>query len=76
MKDTDLVYSFYTHVIGLINQIKSHGETIEDIKFVDKVLRNLPPKFDTLVVTLEESKDLSQFILDERKIPSLIMNTY
>jgi uncharacterized protein (UPF0371 family) len=61
MKDTDSVDSFYTHVIGLINQIKSHGETIEDKKIVEKVLRSLPPKFDTLVVTLEESKDLSQF---------------
>jgi hypothetical protein len=65
MKDTDSVDSFYTHVIGLINQIKSHGETIEDRKVVEKVLRSLPPKFDSLVVTLEENKDLSQFSLDE-----------
>jgi hypothetical protein len=75
MKDTDSVDSFYTHVIGLINQIKSHGETIEDRKVVEKVLRSLPPKFDTLVVTLEENKDLSQFSLDDCKPPSLIMNT-
>jgi hypothetical protein len=59
MKDTDSVDLFYTHVIGLINQIKSHGETIEDIKFVEKVLKSLPHKFYTFVVTLEESKDLS-----------------
>ena len=59
MKDTNLVDSFYTHVIGLINEINSHGETIEDIKFVEKVLRSLPPKFDTLVVNLEENKYLS-----------------
>jgi hypothetical protein len=65
MKDSDTVDSFYTHVIGLINQIKSHGETIDDRKVVEKVLRSLPPKFDTLVVTLEEGKDLSQFSLDE-----------
>ena len=65
MKDSDSVDSFYTHVIGLINQIKSHGETIEDIKVVEKVLRILPPKFYTLAVTLKESKDLSQFSLDE-----------
>jgi hypothetical protein len=49
----------------MINQIKSHGEIIEDIKVVEKVLRSLPPKFDTLVVTLEEGKDLIQFSLDE-----------
>lgn len=59
MKDSQLVDSFYTHVIGPINRIKSHGETIEDRKFVEKVLRSLPPKLDTLVVTLER-KDLSQ----------------
>ena len=65
MKDTDSVESFYTHVIGLINQIKSHGETIEDRKVVEKELRSLPPKFESLVVTLEEHKYLSQFSLDE-----------
>jgi hypothetical protein len=57
IKDTNSVDSFYTHVIGLINQIKSLGETIEDRKIVEKVLRSIPPKFDTLVVTLEENKD-------------------
>jgi catechol-2,3-dioxygenase len=56
MKDSDSVESFYTHVIGLINQIR---------KVVEKVLRSFPPKFDSLVVTLEENKDLSQLILDE-----------
>jgi hypothetical protein len=65
MKDTYSVESFYTHVIGLINQIKSHGENIEDIKFVEKVIRSLTPKFDPLVVTLEKNKHQSQFSLDE-----------
>jgi hypothetical protein len=32
MKDSDTVDTFYTHVIVLVNPIKSHGETIEDIK--------------------------------------------
>jgi hypothetical protein len=65
MKDTNLVDSFCTHVIVLINKSKSHGETIEDINVVEKVLRSLPPKFDTLVVTSQENKYLSQFRLDE-----------
>lgn len=65
MKYTDSIDSFYTHVIGMINQIKSHGETIEDRKVVEKVLMSLPPKFDTLVVALEERKELGHFSLDE-----------
>ena len=29
MKETNSVNSFYTRVVGLINQLKSHGENIE-----------------------------------------------
>jgi hypothetical protein len=65
IKDTNSIDSFYTHVIGMINWIKYYGETIEDRKVVEKVLKSLPPKFDTLVVTLEKRKELSHFSLDE-----------
>jgi len=65
IKDLDTIDSFYTHAIGMINHIKSRGETIEDKNVFEKVLRSLPPKFDTLVVTLEERKYLSHLILDE-----------
>ena len=30
MKDLETVDSFYSRVVGLINQLKSHGEAIED----------------------------------------------
>ena len=56
MKYTNSLESFYTRVIGLINQIKSHGEAIDDRRVIEKVLRSLPPKFEYLVVTLEETK--------------------
>jgi hypothetical protein len=65
MKDLDSIEYFYTHVIGLINQIKCHGEIIEDRKVVENVLSIFPPKFDPLVVTFEENKDLSHFSLDK-----------
>ena len=55
--------SFYTIVIGVINQLKSHGEIIEYKRVIEKVLRSLPPKFESLVVTLEENKDLNNFTM-------------
>lgn len=55
LKDTDSVELFYTRVIGLINQLKSHGENIEDKRIVEKILRSLPPRFESL----EENKDPS-----------------
>ena len=65
MKDSENVDTFYTRVVGLINQLKSHGEAIEDRRVVEKTLRSLPPRFENLVVTLEEHTDMMTFTIDE-----------
>ena len=65
MKESDNIDSFFTHVIGLVTQIRSHGETHEERRIVEKVLRSLPSRFDVIVTTLEETKDLSNFSVDE-----------
>ena len=57
--------SFYARVVGLISQLKYHGETIEDQRVFEKILRILPPRFKSLVVTLEENKDMMMFTIDE-----------
>ena len=61
MKDSESVDSFYTKVVGLINQLKSHGESIEDQRVVEIILRSLPPRFEYLVMTLEEHIDMSVY---------------
>eukprot|EP00253_Pinus_taeda_P036700 PITA_36700 len=65
MKESDNIDLFFTHVIGLITQMRTHGETIEERRIVEKILRVLPSKFDTIVTTIEETKDLSNFSVDE-----------
>ena len=65
MKDSENVDTFYTRVVGLINQLKSHGEPVSDQRVVEKILRSLPPRFENLVVTLEEHTDMSTFSIDE-----------
>ena len=65
MKDNESVDSFYTQVIGVVNQIRSHGENLEDTRVVENILRSLPTKFLPVVVAIEETKDLSQFSVDE-----------
>ena len=72
MKETKSINSFYTRVVGLINQLKSHGETIEDQRVVEKILRSIPPRIESFVVTLEESKDMSVFTIDE--LQDLLIN--
>ena len=65
MKESDNIDSFFTHVIGLVTQIRSHGETLEERRIVEKVFRILPSRFDVIVKTIEETKDLSNFSVDE-----------
>ena len=65
MKDSESVNSFYTRVVCLINQLKSHGETITDQRVVAKILRSIPLRFENLVVTLEEHTDMTTFTIDE-----------
>ena len=49
----------------MVTQIRSHGETLEEIRIVEKLLRSLPSRFDVIVTTIEETKDLSKFTVDE-----------
>ena len=65
MKDLDSIDSFFTQAMRIVNQIRSYGETLGDQQVVEKILRSLPNKFDSRVVAIEESKDLSLLSIDE-----------
>ncbi|XP_019418522.1 PREDICTED: uncharacterized protein LOC109329298 [Lupinus angustifolius] len=65
MKDCETVLDYFTKIRSLTNQMKSCGEEMREQLVVDKVLRPLVPKFDHVVVAIEESKDLEQFKIDE-----------
>ena len=45
--------------------MRSHGETIEERIIVEKVLRILPSRFNVIVTTIEETKNISLFTVDE-----------
>eukprot|EP00253_Pinus_taeda_P025630 PITA_25630 len=65
MKESDNIDSFFTHVIGFVTQMRTHGEVLEERRIVEKILRVLLSKFDAIVTTIEETKDLSNFSVDE-----------
>ena len=65
MKEGESIETFFNRVSNIVNQIRTHGDTVEDIKIVQKVLRSLPPKYDHIVAAIEESKDLSTLTLNQ-----------
>jgi hypothetical protein len=54
MKESETIDSFFTEVIGLITQIRSHGDILEDRRIVEKILRCLPSRFESIVVVIEQ----------------------
>ncbi|XP_019431491.1 PREDICTED: uncharacterized protein LOC109338660 [Lupinus angustifolius] len=65
MKDCETISDYFTKIRSLTNQMKSCGDEMKEQLLVEKVLRTLVPKFDHVVVAIEESKDLDQFKIDE-----------
>ncbi|CAJ2638092.1 unnamed protein product [Trifolium pratense] len=59
MKENESLNEYFNRLSELVNQMKSHGDTIDDRRIVDKILISLTEKFDPMVAVIEETKDLS-----------------
>eukprot|EP00253_Pinus_taeda_P006110 PITA_06110 len=68
MKESDTIDSFFTQVIGLITQIRSHGEIIEEIRIVEKILRCLPSRFEAVVIHLLSKHSRLRCLLAKEKV--------
>ncbi|XP_057459178.1 uncharacterized protein LOC130749832 [Lotus japonicus] len=65
MESTERIADFFNRIISLTNLMKACGEKITDQSIVEKVLRTLTPKFDHIVVAIEESKKLENIKVEE-----------
>ena len=65
MKENESVVDFSSRISNVVNQLKSNGEDYQEQRIVEKILRILPHKYDNLVMTIEEAKDLTILTMDE-----------
>ncbi|KAE8676824.1 proline-rich receptor-like protein kinase PERK4-like [Hibiscus syriacus] len=72
MKDGESVTSYCARTMEISNKMRFHGEKMEDVTIVEKILRSLTPKFDYVVCSIEESKDIDTFSLDELQSSLLV----
>ncbi|XP_060174458.1 uncharacterized protein LOC132605275 [Lycium barbarum] len=67
MKPGESVSVYFSRTMAIANKMRIHGERLEDVTIVEKILRSMLPKFNFVICSIEESKDLDTLSLDELK---------
>ncbi|GJV64547.1 putative RNA-directed DNA polymerase [Tanacetum coccineum] len=65
MKTNETIPEYFGRVLMISNQMRSNGESMTDVKIVEKILRTLTEKYIYVVVSIEESKDIDQMSIEE-----------
>ncbi|KAM7495907.1 hypothetical protein LguiA_020321 [Lonicera macranthoides] len=72
MKSGETVSEFFSRIMAIINKMRVHGEKIEELTVIEKILRSLISKFNYVVCSIEESKDLDDLSINELQASLLI----
>ncbi|GMY19433.1 retrovirus-related Pol polyprotein from transposon TNT 1-94 [Fagus crenata] len=65
MRSSEGVTKYFSRVMTVANKIRIYGEEMQDVKVVEKILRSLTEKFNYVVCSIEESKDIDALTVDE-----------
>ncbi|KAK0592572.1 hypothetical protein LWI29_021423 [Acer saccharum] len=65
MKSGEKVSDYFSRVMTVANRMRVHGERMVDVTIVEKILRSLTDKFNYIVCSIEESKDIDSLSIDE-----------
>lgn len=58
MEEKETINEFFARIGKLVNQMKAYGKTMSPKSLVENIFRSLSPRLDTMVIAMEESKDL------------------
>ncbi|XP_070662476.1 uncharacterized protein [Malus domestica] len=72
MKTGETVNNYFGRTLIIANKIRVHGERMEDVVIIEKILRSMTSKFDYVVCSIEESNDLDTLSIDELQSSLLV----
>lgn len=65
MKDVETVKEYADRLLMIVNQIRLLGQTFADSRIVQKILVTLPERYEAVISSIENSKDLAQLTMAE-----------
>jgi hypothetical protein len=65
MGEDESVTDYFARTLAIANKMTSHGERMEQVTVVEKILRSMPAKFNYVVCSIEESNDVTTLSIDE-----------
>ncbi|XP_045830971.1 uncharacterized protein LOC123922283 [Trifolium pratense] len=72
MKDNESLSDYFSRTLTIANKMTSHGETMNQIKVAENVLRSMTSKFNYVVCSIEESNDVTTLTIDELQSSLLV----
>ena len=67
MKSGELVSDYFSRTMAIANKMRIHGDKMADVTIIKKILRSMTTKFNYVVCSIEESKDIDNMSIDELK---------
>jgi hypothetical protein len=64
MKEGESVNDYFARTLSIANKMRIHGESLEDVAVIEKILRSMTHKFDYVVCAIEESNDIDSLSID------------
>ncbi|KAF7130230.1 hypothetical protein RHSIM_Rhsim10G0116500 [Rhododendron simsii] len=64
MKDSNLLNDYFSRLMDVVNQMKTYGEDVTTQKIVEKILINLPTKYDPIVAVIDNTQDLANLSVE------------
>ncbi|CAL8169006.1 unnamed protein product [Prunus armeniaca] len=64
LKEGESVNDYFARTLSIANKMHIHGENLEDVAVIEKILRSMTRKFDYVVCSIEESNDIDSLSID------------